>query len=119
MFTDQLRILPLIKNQKFENKKPDIIGLVTNTVFNTIVGKFENRKPDISGIVTITIFITKIKEFEKNPYYDQYITTAIINKLSGEIRDAKLNQAKLTTNKDLTDVEERAIEKKHRNIRNI
>ena len=79
-------------------KKPDIIGLFTKTVFNTIVGKFENRKPDISGLVTITIFNTKIKEFEKNPHYDQYITTAKINKLSGEILDGKLNQAKLATN---------------------
>ena len=49
-------------------------------------------------MVTITIFNTKIKEFEKNPHYDQYITTAKINKLSGEILDGKLNQAKLATN---------------------
>ena len=57
----------------------------------------------------ILLLIQKLGKVKKNiPDDAKYIITNEFNKFVGAIFDEKLKQAKLGTNKDLTDVEQRA-----------
>ena len=61
------------------------------------------------------LLIQKVEKLKKKfSDHAKYITTAQFKKFSGKIFCAKLKQAKLATNKDLTDVEQRAIENKRK-----
>ena len=66
MLAIQLLILLLLqKLLKLEKIMPDVIELVTNTVFNTEIGKVEIKIRDVSGPNTNTIFKTKVEEVHK------------------------------------------------------
>ena len=66
MLAIQLLIMLLLqKLLKLEKIMPDVIELVTNTVFNTKIGKFEIKIRDVSGPNTNTIFKTKVEEVHK------------------------------------------------------
>ena len=80
----------------------------------------KNKTCDVIGLVTNTAFNTKVGEVEKNPDYTKYITDNEFNKFSGEIFDAKLKKPKLVANADLVNVEQRVIEnKKQKNKKHI
>ena len=80
----------------------------------------KNKTPDVIGLVTNTAFNTKVGEVEKNPDYTKCITDKEFNKFSGEIFDAKLKKSKLVANGDLVNVEQRVIEnKKQKNKKHI
>ena len=80
----------------------------------------KNKTPDVIGLVTNTAFNTKVGEVEKNPDYTKCITNNEFNKFSGEIFDAKLKKSKLVANGDLVNVEQRVIEnKKQKNKKHI
>lgn len=80
----------------------------------------KNKTPDVIGLVTNTAFNTKVGEVEKNPDYTKCITDNEFNKFSGEIFDAKLKKSKLVANGDLVNVEQRVIEnKKQKNKKHI
>ena len=72
----------------------------------------KNKTCDVIGLVTNTAFNTKVGEVEKNPDYTKYITDNEFNKFSGEIFDVKLKKTKLVANADLVNVEQRVIENK-------
>lgn len=66
MLAIQLLIMLLLqKLLKLEKIMPDVIELVTNTVFNTKIGKVEIKIRDVSGPNTNTIFKTKVEEVHK------------------------------------------------------
>ena len=78
--------------------------------------------PDVSRLVTNTPFNTKLREVEKKniPDDSKYITTNEFNKISDELFDGRLKQAKLTAANDFNTVEQSATKnKKERNITNI
>lgn len=78
----------------------------------------KNKTPDVIGLVTNTAFNTKVGEVEKNPDYTKCITDNEFNKFSGEIFDAKLKKSKLVANRDLANVEQRVIENKKQKNKN-
>ena len=78
----------------------------------------KNKTPDVIGLVTNTAFNTKVGEVEKNPDYTKCITDNEFNKFSGEIFDAKLKKSKLVANGDLANVEQRVIENKKQKNKN-
>ena len=78
----------------------------------------KNKTPDVIGLVTNTAFNTKVGEVEKNPDYTKCITDNEFNKISGEIFDAKLKKSKLVANGDLANVEQRVIENKKQKNKN-
>ena len=78
----------------------------------------KNKTPDVIGLVTNTAFNTKVGEVEKNPDYTKCITDNEFNKFSGEIFDAKLKKSKLVANGDLVNVEQRVIENKKQKNKN-
>ena len=66
MLAIQLLILLLLqKLLKLEKIMPDVIELVTNTVFNTEIGKVQIKIRHVSGPNTNTIFKTIVEEVHK------------------------------------------------------
>ena len=80
-----------------ESKIPDTSGLVTITFLNTKIGEVENKILDDSGLVKKTDFIAKISIIK-----EKYFTTLNKNKFTSEIVDAKIKQANLVPNSDLS-----------------
>ena len=80
-----------------ESKIPDTSGLVTITFLNTKIGEVENKILDDSGLVKKTDFLAKISIIKQ-----KYFTTLNKNKFTSEIVDAKIKQANLVPNSDLS-----------------
>ena len=79
----------------------------------------KNKTPDVIGLVTNTAFNTKVEEVEKNPDYTKYITDNEFNKFSGEIFDANLKKSKLVANSDLLMLNNVLLRTKNRKIKSI
>ena len=79
----------------------------------------KNKTPDVIGLVTNTAFNTKVEEVEKNPDYTKYITDNEFNKFSGEIFDAKLKKSNQQQMEILLMLNNVLLKTKNRKINNI
>lgn len=79
----------------------------------------KNKTPDVIGLVTNTAFNTKVGEVEKNPDYTKCITDNEFNKFSGEIFDAKLKKSNQQQMEILLMLNNVLLKTKNRKIKNI
>ena len=86
---------------------------MTTNILNTKIGEFENKIPDVRGLVKKTDYITKISDIGK-----KYFTTSNYNTFTSKIINEKIKQANLTTNIDFNTVSQRAI-KNEEKIENL
>ena len=87
------------KLTELENKIPDICNLATKTLLTAE----ENKIPSVSNLVKKTNYNTKVTEIEKKLTYhndDKYIDTQEFNKLTAEVFNSRVAQAKLITKPD-------------------
>ena len=73
---------------------PDVSELVTNTAFNTKIGKVEKKKTNVSGLVTNTTFNTKLVEVEKNSLPYILNTLPLMNLTSFQVEYLMKDQTK-------------------------
>ena len=84
------------KLTELENKIPDICNLATKTLLTAE----ENKIPSVSNLFKKTDYNTKVTEIEKKLTYhndDKYIDTQEFNKLTAEVFNSRIAQAKLIT----------------------
>ena len=84
------------KLTELENKIPDISNLATKTALTAV----ENKISNVSNLVHKTDYNTKVTEIENkltNHNHDKYIDTSEFNKLTADVSNATLAQAKLIT----------------------
>ena len=105
---------------ELENKIPDVTNFVKKTKLTELENKIqgisslatkialssaENKIPSVRSLVKKTHYATKISELEKkftDHNYDKYITTPKFNTLGASIFNARLAQANLVTETDLS-----------------
>ena len=84
------------KLTELENKIPDISNLARKTALTTVGNKIHS----VSNLVKKTDYNTKVTEIENklnNHNHDKYIDTQEFNKLTADVFNARLAQAKLIT----------------------
>ena len=84
------------KLTELENKIPDISNLAIKTALTAV----ENKIPNVSNLVNKTDYNTKVTEIETKLTYhnhDKYTDTQEFNKLTADVLNARIGQAKLIT----------------------
>ena len=87
----------LIKTGKVENKIPDIIGLASTTILNTIIREVENKNPDVNGVVKMQIMTLKYQTWKENIS----LLLIIINLFTSDILEAKIQQKELVNKSNI------------------
>ena len=87
----------LIKTGKVENKIPDIIGLASTAILNTIIREVENKNPDVNGVVKMQIMTLKYQTWKENIS----LLLIIINLFTSDILEAKIQQKELVNKSNI------------------
>ena len=87
----------LIKTGKVENKIPDIIGLASTAILNTIIREVENKNPDVNGVVKMQIMTLKYQTWKENIS----LLLIIINLFTSDILEAKIQQKELVSKSNI------------------
>ena len=87
----------LIKTGKAENKIPDIIGLASTAILNTIIREVKNKNPDVNGLVKMQIMTLKYQTWKENIS----LLLIIINLFTSDILEAKIQQKELVNKSNI------------------
>ena len=87
----------LIKTGKVENKIPDIIGLASTAILNTIIREVENKNLDVNGVVKMQIMTLKYQTWKENIS----LLLIIINLFTSDILEAKIQQKELVNKSNI------------------
>ena len=87
----------LIKTGKVENKIPDIIGLASTAILNTIIREVENKNPDVNGVVKMQIMTVKYQTWKENIS----LLLIIINLFTSDILERKIQQKELVNKSNI------------------